>query len=470
MDAVELYPAADDGARPLLLRSRGRQVHRRSLPRRSREALRRHRRGADLGDLSEHGHRQPQSAGHGALHARRRRRRAADGRRLSSPRRAGAVPHHDVGPGHARSRQPLARCDGGVHEARSARTASTATRRTACRWRSRWLRTRSAIRSRSSRKAGPRDEALAWNVHDLGTVQVSVRSHGRPVSLAGDRATRSTSRAAGTATRPTTCSSPSSTAKVGRAGRMSGASGTASRRATPKPRAAWPRWSAASRRSWSARTGSRSIRRSSYGVFASRWPLGGRTVWTIVNRNEYDVRRAPDDRALPGRHALLRSLPRRRAQAGAAGDNSRAVAFRSRRTAIGMILATRRRTRCGDAAVDGTHEGDDRRSRSRSFSHEWKVLPQQQVADRRQQTRSHRRPKTWSGFPAADYVFRVQGIEIEGSDDVGVDVQIPVGRQPAPLPRAPHGAQAVLHRQISGDQRRVQEVSRCHALSPAETI
>ena len=26
-----------------------------------------------------------------------------------------------------------------------------------------------------------------------------------------------------------------------------------------------------------------------YGVFASRWPLGGRTVWTIVNRNPYSV-------------------------------------------------------------------------------------------------------------------------------------------------------------------------------------
>src|SRR3984957_6560170 len=26
-----------------------------------------------------------------------------------------------------------------------------------------------------------------------------------------------------------------------------------------------------------------------YGVFASRWPLGNKTLWTIVNRNEYDV-------------------------------------------------------------------------------------------------------------------------------------------------------------------------------------
>src|SRR6202000_3564365 len=26
-----------------------------------------------------------------------------------------------------------------------------------------------------------------------------------------------------------------------------------------------------------------------FGVFASRWPLGNQTVWTIINRNEYDV-------------------------------------------------------------------------------------------------------------------------------------------------------------------------------------
>jgi len=26
-----------------------------------------------------------------------------------------------------------------------------------------------------------------------------------------------------------------------------------------------------------------------YGIFASRWPLKDQTVWTIVNRNEYDV-------------------------------------------------------------------------------------------------------------------------------------------------------------------------------------
>ena len=52
------------------------QVHRRSLPRRPGEALRRHRLRADLAGLSEHRHRQPQPARPAARHAGRAGRRA----------------------------------------------------------------------------------------------------------------------------------------------------------------------------------------------------------------------------------------------------------------------------------------------------------------------------------------------------------------------------------------------------------
>ena len=38
-----------------------------------------------------------------------------------------------------------------------------------------------------------------------------------------------------------------------------------------------------------------------YGVYSSRWPLGEQTLWTIVNRNEYDVEgRQMDVPASPG--------------------------------------------------------------------------------------------------------------------------------------------------------------------------
>ena len=52
-----------------------------------------------------------------------------------------------------------------------------------------------------------------------------------------------------------------------------------------------------------------------YGIFASRWPRGDDTAWTIVNRNEYDKPRPPNERAASRGHAVLRSLPRPRTQA-----------------------------------------------------------------------------------------------------------------------------------------------------------
>ncbi len=101
LDPVQLHPAADDGPGPLFLRPGRRPLHRGSLSRRSGKALRRHRRRAGLVHLSEYGHRRPQPARYGRLHARRPRRRAPDGRRLPPPRRARALSHDDVGPGHA---------------------------------------------------------------------------------------------------------------------------------------------------------------------------------------------------------------------------------------------------------------------------------------------------------------------------------------------------------------------------------
>ena len=48
-----------------------------------------------------------------------------------------------------------------------------------------------------------------------------------------------------------------------------------------------------------------------YGVYASRWPLENKTVWTIVNRNRIRHRRPADGCVRHHRHALLRPLPRR---------------------------------------------------------------------------------------------------------------------------------------------------------------
>jgi gamma-glutamyl hercynylcysteine S-oxide synthase len=59
-----------------------------------------------------------------------------------------------------------------------------------------------------------------------------------------------------------------------------------------------------------------------------------------------------------------------------------------------------------------------------TYSHEWKVLPQHLVPIVPTKAPSVQ-PAEMIRIPAGDFRFRVEGIEIEGFDDVGVDVQYP---------------------------------------------
>ena len=59
-----------------------------------------------------------------------------------------------------------------------------------------------------------------------------------------------------------------------------------------------------------------------------------------------------------------------------------------------------------------------------SYSHEWKALPQQivPIAATKPPAAS---PPDMVRIPRGEFLFKAQGIEIEGSDDMGVDVQYP---------------------------------------------
>jgi formylglycine-generating enzyme required for sulfatase activity len=59
-----------------------------------------------------------------------------------------------------------------------------------------------------------------------------------------------------------------------------------------------------------------------------------------------------------------------------------------------------------------------------SYSHEWKVLPQQIVPIAATKLPASS-PAGMIKIPAGEFLFKVQGIEIEGSNDSGVDVQYP---------------------------------------------
>ncbi|HVN18076.1 MAG TPA: SUMF1/EgtB/PvdO family nonheme iron enzyme [Dongiaceae bacterium] len=160
-----------------------------------------------------------------------------------------------------------------------------------------------------------------------------------------------------------------------------------------------------------------------YGVFASRWPLAHQTVWTIVNRNEYDVDgpqievpRLDGMRYLNLYHGV--ELKPQDA------ENGRTVlSFAIEAHGYGALLAT---SATPDPAIQKLMSKMKELTAKplSNYSHEWKTLPQQ-IAPIASTKPASGSPPDMVKIPAADFDFRVEGIEIEGFDDVGVDVQYP---------------------------------------------
>ncbi len=159
-----------------------------------------------------------------------------------------------------------------------------------------------------------------------------------------------------------------------------------------------------------------------YGVFASRWPLRDQTVWTIVNRNEYDV--AGREMSVPAKDGMryfdlyhgVELKPDRE------GDKD-ILSFPIEAHGFGAVLATPGAPDAATQQLIAKMKTMTVRSLS-SYSSEWKTLPQQIVKIPRTQV-APTAPAGMVKIPAADFLFKVRGIEIEGSNDIGVDVQYP---------------------------------------------
>jgi formylglycine-generating enzyme required for sulfatase activity len=160
-----------------------------------------------------------------------------------------------------------------------------------------------------------------------------------------------------------------------------------------------------------------------YGIFASRWPLNDRTVWTIVNRNEYGVE---------GREIELQPEEGMRyfdlyhgteLKPDRDPDGKTVLSFDVEAHGYGALLATKTAPNAGIQALMSKMKEMTAKPLA-SYSHEWTVLPQQIVPITPTKPPSAS-PAGMVKIPAGDFAFRVQGIEIEGFNDIGVDVQYP---------------------------------------------
>lgn len=159
-----------------------------------------------------------------------------------------------------------------------------------------------------------------------------------------------------------------------------------------------------------------------YGIFASRWPLNDQAVWTIVNRNEYDVDGA--EMTVPHRDGMryfdlyhgveLKPLTE---------SNQDTLQFPIEAHGYGAVFATAGEP---DAHMKEllTKMAAMTAKPLSAFSHEWIALPQKLV-DIAPTEQASSTPEGMIRIPGGSFDFKVEGIEIEGSDDIGVDVQYP---------------------------------------------
>jgi iron(II)-dependent oxidoreductase len=159
-----------------------------------------------------------------------------------------------------------------------------------------------------------------------------------------------------------------------------------------------------------------------YGVFASRWPLGDETVWTIVNRNEFDV--SGRQMTVPYKEGTRYFDLYHGVELKPVTEGDRSVlAFATEAHAYGAVLATPGAPNARMQELILKMKPMTEKPLT-DFSHQWQPLTQQLVEIPHTKPAASA-PEGMIRIEAADYIFKVEGIEIEGTDDVGVDVQYP---------------------------------------------
>jgi len=163
-----------------------------------------------------------------------------------------------------------------------------------------------------------------------------------------------------------------------------------------------------------------------YGCFASKFPGGAQTLWTFVNRNGYDLAgdqirlpRQPGARYFDVYHGV-------ELQPKIQGEST-LLAFEMESRGYGAVLETSEPDRSLTAFLAGTQQITAKPLRE--YSGQWKPLPQRLVEIPPAKS-PLAEPAGMIRIPAASYDFRVSGVEIEGSNDEGVDVQYPWENSP----------------------------------------
>ena len=159
-----------------------------------------------------------------------------------------------------------------------------------------------------------------------------------------------------------------------------------------------------------------------YGVFSSRWPQGDQIVWTIVNRSEYDV--DGNQMTTPYKQGMrfFDLYHGTELKPEIKGDQA-TLSFSTEAHGFGAILATSGEPDPKFKDLMEKMKGMTAKPLS-GYSHEWQALPQH-IVEIASSPLAVSAPENMVRIDGGTYLFRVQGMEIEGSNDIGVDVEFP---------------------------------------------
>jgi iron(II)-dependent oxidoreductase len=159
-----------------------------------------------------------------------------------------------------------------------------------------------------------------------------------------------------------------------------------------------------------------------FGTYASAWPNDKQTLYTVINRNAYDVQGPQLQLPLvEGAHYYDIWNGRELQPQESAG--SVLLSFTMEANGFGAVLVTRKSLEPVETTLL-KRAAEWSKTPLESLSNVWKPMRQEQV--RMEKTRTPTTaPEGMVLAPAAEYEFVVQGMPIEGGNDVGVDVQYP---------------------------------------------
>jgi formylglycine-generating enzyme required for sulfatase activity len=159
-----------------------------------------------------------------------------------------------------------------------------------------------------------------------------------------------------------------------------------------------------------------------FGVFASRWPRPEAEVYTIVNRNEYDV----DGRQMRVPHregARYLDLYHGAELTPSREGESDVLSFAIEAHGFGAVATFAGAPPAALESLAARMREMTRRPLA-SYSAAWSS-PAQRLVPIAPTAPAASAPPGMVRIPAGELLFRVAGLEIEGSNDIGVDVQYP---------------------------------------------